>query len=169
MDSFEAGTTLYLSVMKSFIFLTLPLHALLSIQATVQGYSASAAQLHRSAGRRAFASKSKPFAPMFGTTESSDAAAAPSKSSDKTDDQTWTKARVHNTPLFRAAALLGAGLLAQTQSQLLSSKSLAVLHVLSFGTWFGSVVYTTFIAGITMFQHLPKKTFGRLQAKLVCL
>jgi ABC-type spermidine/putrescine transport system permease subunit II len=42
----------------------------------------------------------------------------------------------------------------------------AVLHTLSFATWFGSVAYTTFVLGITMFKNLPRQTFGKLQAKL---
>jgi Domain of unknown function (DUF4149) len=38
--------------------------------------------------------------------------------------------------------------------------------LLSFSTWFGTMVYTTFVLGITMFKNLPRKTFGNLQAKL---
>jgi hypothetical protein len=37
---------------------------------------------------------------------------------------------------------------------------------LAFGTWFGTVFYTTFIAGLTMHNNLPRQTFGKLQSKL---
>jgi hypothetical protein len=80
----------------------------------------------------------------------------------------WTKKRFFNAPLFRSVALLGvlaaAGLSSPGQS--LPVATSATIHMLSFGTWFGTVAYTTFVAGITMFKNLPKKTFGRLQAKL---
>jgi hypothetical protein len=88
--------------------------------------------------------------------------------SDSEDTTEWTKQRLHNTAAFRSAAILGALALAFTKSpvKLLSGQASASVHVLSFGTWFGTVAYTTFIAGITMFKNLPRKTFGKLQAKL---
>jgi hypothetical protein len=91
------------------------------------------------------------------------------KNSNK-NSEAWTKPALHNSPVFRAAAILsvlaatGASSLSPLNS--LSAKSLATIHVLSFGTWFGTVVYTTFVAGITMFKNLPRQTFGKLQAKL---
>jgi hypothetical protein len=89
-----------------------------------------------------------------------------SDSEDTTEE--WTKQRLHNTATFRSAAILGALALAFTKSpvKLLSAQASASVHVLSFGTWFGTVAYTTFVAGITMFKNLPRKTFGKLQAKL---
>lgn len=48
----------------------------------------------------------------------------------------------------------------------ISPKVSATLHLLSFATWFGTVFYTTFIAGITMFKNLPRRSFGQLQSKL---
>jgi hypothetical protein len=88
--------------------------------------------------------------------------------SDIEDTTEWTKQRLHNTAAFRSAAILGALALAFTKSpvKLLSGQASASVHILSFGTWFGMVAYTTFIAGITMFKNLPRKTFGKLQAKL---
>lgn len=89
----------------------------------------------------------------------------------KWDPINWTPKRLHNSPLFRSAAVLGALALAgysSTKSPLaqLSTKATATVNMLSFGTWFGTVVYTTFVAGITMYKNLPRQTFGKLQAKL---
>ena len=82
----------------------------------------------------------------------------------------WTEKKLHNTPLFRSASILAAlglaGYVSGSPLAALPSKTAATVHLLSFGSWFGTVVYTTFIAGITMFKNLPRKTFGRLQSKL---
>lgn len=43
---------------------------------------------------------------------------------------------------------------------------LTLLHLFSFASWFGCSMWVSFIAGIVMFQNLPRHTFGRLQAKL---
>lgn len=82
----------------------------------------------------------------------------------------WTTKRLHNTQAFRSATILGALLIAGVSSKSpfasLPNTSAAILHTLSFATWFGTVAYTTFVAGITMFKNLPRKTFGKLQSKL---
>lgn len=80
----------------------------------------------------------------------------------------WTKPRLHNNPLVRSGLLLSALALAGLSSPFdkLPSTACATLHLLSFGTWFGTVFYTTFVAGITMFKALPRQTFGKLQSKL---
>jgi hypothetical protein len=78
----------------------------------------------------------------------------------------WTKPRLHNSAAFRSAAILGALALASQSPVQPSAAVSAYVHVLAFGTWFGTVAYTTFVAGITMFKNLPRKTFGKLQAKL---
>ncbi|CAK0840117.1 unnamed protein product, partial [Prorocentrum cordatum] len=66
-----------------------------------------------------------------------------------------------NKPLFRAAALVGGGALAGS-----AAPFAAMLHLAAYGTWLGTSVWTTFIAGLTMFKNLPRKQFGSLQAKL---
>ena len=85
-------------------------------------------------------------------------------------NEAWTKPRLHNTGAFRSMALLGAiaaaGLSSNSPFQMLSAQSMAALHLFSYATWFGTMVYTTFVLGITMFKNLPRKTFGNLQAKL---
>jgi Domain of unknown function (DUF4149) len=43
---------------------------------------------------------------------------------------------------------------------------LVLVHLLSFASWFGCSMWVSFIAGIIMFQNLPRHVFGRLQAKL---
>eukprot|EP00527_Entomoneis_sp_CCMP2396_P006058 CAMPEP_0198144144 /NCGR_PEP_ID=MMETSP1443-20131203/13542_1 /TAXON_ID=186043 /ORGANISM="Entomoneis sp., Strain CCMP2396" /LENGTH=267 /DNA_ID=CAMNT_0043807495 /DNA_START=77 /DNA_END=880 /DNA_ORIENTATION=- len=79
----------------------------------------------------------------------------------------WIKPRNHNSSPFRGLALLtalaGAGAASRS---FLPANIAATVHILSFGTWFGSVTYTTFIAGLTMFKNLPRKMFGTLQSKL---
>jgi hypothetical protein len=113
-------------------------------------------------------SSSRPSVPSTPLTVSKVlASSSPLFASTATDDAEWTKKRLHNTSAFRSLALLGAGALAGWSSpRLLSAQGSAALHILSFATWFGSVAYTTFIAGITMFKNLPRKVFGKLQAKL---
>jgi hypothetical protein len=108
---------------------------------------------------------------------------SPTDSSDSKEEP-WIRAAVHNSPMFRAFAIIYALLFAIYQSSnvpavkgastlqkmgkyvILAPKAAATFHVLSFATWFGTVVYTTFIAGITMFKNLPRRTFGTLQSKL---
>ncbi len=88
----------------------------------------------------------------------------------KFDPVNWTPKRLHNSRLFRSAAILGALALAgySTKAPLtkISTRASATINILSFGTWFGTVVYTTFVAGITMYKNLPRQTFGKLQARL---
>ncbi len=82
----------------------------------------------------------------------------------------WTKPRLHNTATFRTiallSALLAAGFSSKSPLKLLPAQVLGSVHTISFATWFGTVAYTTFVAGITMFKNLPRQTFGKLQAKL---
>ena len=47
----------------------------------------------------------------------------------------------------------------------LSARAVAFTHLVTFGVWLGSNVWTTFIAGITMFKNTPRQSFGRLQAR----
>jgi len=91
-------------------------------------------------------------------------------SDEKETAAAWTKPRLHNSAAFRSVAILGAIAAAgwTTNSPLarLSSQATASLHLFSYATWFGTMAYTTFVAGITMFRNLPRQTFGKLQAKL---
>lgn len=99
------------------------------------------------------------------------------------DDTPFIRPALHNSNFFRAISVLYALLFAvYTTSKssaattnvlsklgkhlVVSSKAAAAVHMLSFGTWFGTVVYTTFVTGITMFKNLPRRTFGKLQSKL---
>lgn len=99
---------------------------------------------------------------------------------EETGGKEWTSKRFFNTHAFRSMAVLGtlavAGYSSSSKSStssvssssslVLSSKMGATVHVLSFATWFGTNFYTTFVLGITMFNNLPRKTFGTLQSKL---
>lgn len=48
---------------------------------------------------------------------------------------------------------------------LLAPQAVAFVHLLAYGLWMGTNVWTTFFAGITMFKNLPRQTFGRLQVR----
>lgn len=41
-----------------------------------------------------------------------------------------------------------------------------MLHTTAYGIWLGTNVWTTFVAGLTMFKNLPRQQFGTLQSKL---
>lgn len=106
----------------------------------------------------------------------------PKDDNEVSDDTPFIKPALHNSNFFRAISILYALLFAVYTSSkpeatanalskfgkhlVLSSKAAAAVHMLSFGTWFGTVFYTTFVAGITMFKNLPRRTFGTLQSKL---
>ncbi len=108
----------------------------------------------------------------------------PKDDNEVSDDTTpFIRPALHNSNFFRAISILYALLFAVYTSSkspeattnalsklgkhlVLSSKAAAAVHMLSFGTWFGTVFYTTFVAGITMFKNLPRRTFGTLQSKL---
>jgi len=107
----------------------------------------------------------------------------PKDDSEVSDDTPFIRPALHNSNFFRAISILYALLFAvYTTSKspaattnaltkfgkhlVISSKAAAAIHMLSFGTWFGTVFYTTFVAGITMFKNLPRRTFGSLQSKL---
>ena len=47
-----------------------------------------------------------------------------------------------------------------------SGRVAAFVHLTAYACYLGSMVWTTFIAGIVMFKNLPRKEFGKLQAKL---
>ena len=48
----------------------------------------------------------------------------------------------------------------------LSPSHLAALHLSSLATGLGTQMYVSFVAGPTMFMHLPRHVFGDLQARL---
>lgn len=100
--------------------------------------------------------------------ESSAASSSPIMSSEKSGTEAWTKARFYNTAAFRSISLLGVlsavGLASPVHK--IPQQALAFTHVFCFASWLGTVNYTTFVLGITMFKNLPRKTFGKLQAKL---
>lgn len=75
---------------------------------------------------------------------------------------------VHNTTAVRLGAVaLSLGAAAGGAGAALSSaKVAAFVHLLSYACYLGSMVWTTFFAGLTMFKNLPRQEFGKLQAKL---
>ncbi|GAB4813111.1 hypothetical protein N2152v2_000157 [Parachlorella kessleri] len=55
---------------------------------------------------------------------------------------------IFNNNLLRLAAMGAAVALAAKSSVLLPAQGLSFVHLLAYGTWLGSVIWTTFIAGI---------------------
>mmetsp|Transcript_13459 Transcript_13459/g.27692 ORF Transcript_13459/g.27692 Transcript_13459/m.27692 type:complete len:219 (+) Transcript_13459:264-920(+) len=98
-----------------------------------------------------------------------------------TKNEPFIRPAIHNSPIFRVIVTLYVVLFAVYSTSdaptmnsfqrfgkhlIIPPKTAATVHLLSFATWFGTVVYTTFVAGITMFKNLPRRTFGTLQSKL---
>ncbi len=124
-------------------------------------------KLHRG-GDRLPPTTTTPFQTTTSNTEKNNELNVPSLP--RWDPTNWTPKAFHNSPLARSAAILLTlalvGFSGNTSLAKISAKTAATVHLLSYSTWFGTVVYTTFVAGITMFQNLPRQTFGKLQSKL---
>jgi len=73
---------------------------------------------------------------------------------------------VANKPLVRFAALAAVVATAARSTGFLPSAGIGFVHMLAFGTWFGTLAWTSFIFGIVAFRNLPRQTFGKLQSKL---
>jgi len=73
---------------------------------------------------------------------------------------------VFNKPTVRLGALAAAVLLSAGSSLGGGSAGAVAAHALAWGTQLGTMVYTTFFAGLLMFKNLPRQTFGKLQSHL---
>lgn len=71
-----------------------------------------------------------------------------------------------NTPVVRALTVCAAVAAASGGTTLLSSQGAAFVHVLAYGTLLGTLVFNTFIVGLTMFGNMPRQMFGRVQSKM---
>jgi len=72
-----------------------------------------------------------------------------------------------NNPLVRVASIVAiTAVSAKAGGALLSAKLLAFVHLMAFGTWFGTLAWTSTVFGIVAFRNLPRQTFGKLQSKL---
>lgn len=71
-----------------------------------------------------------------------------------------------NKTWVRLIALSATVAIAARSTAFLSSSIVGFIHMLTFGTWFGTVAYTSFVVGIVAFKNLPRQTFGKLQSKL---
>ncbi len=69
---------------------------------------------------------------------------------------------------MRLGLLTAAVALAARTTEFVPVNVAAFIHVIAWGLWLGSNVWTTFVAGITMFKNLPRQTFGRLQVRPSC-
>eukprot|EP00929_Paragymnodinium_shiwhaense_P083988 TRINITY_DN44894_c0_g1_i1.p1 TRINITY_DN44894_c0_g1~~TRINITY_DN44894_c0_g1_i1.p1 ORF type:complete len:325 (-),score=62.57 TRINITY_DN44894_c0_g1_i1:241-1215(-) len=79
----------------------------------------------------------------------------------QTEVKEFVKPALWNRQTFRAVAIASGGAVAGAGLPFVS-----LLHLCSYGIWLGANVWTTFVAGITMYKSLPRQTFGKLQAKL---
>lgn len=66
----------------------------------------------------------------------------------------------------RLAWVAAAVIVAARSSEYVPAKVAACTHLLAWGLWLGSNIWTTFAVGITMFKNMPRQMFGRVQAKL---
>ena len=73
---------------------------------------------------------------------------------------------VANKPLVRVAALVAVVASLARGTGFLSQTGIGFVHMLAFGSWFGTLVWTSFVLGIVAFKNLPRQTFGKLQSKL---
>ena len=72
---------------------------------------------------------------------------------------------VNSAPARLVLSLVAAAGVAQG-ANIAGVQALGAAHVMLFATFFGATMWTTFVAGILMFKNLPRRTFGKLQAKL---
>lgn len=83
------------------------------------------------------------------------------------DPSRWITGFTPNNMALRAGAVAATLALASQGKALgLSVQALTFLHTLVYGTWWGSMFYTTFVAGIVMFKSLPRQTFRDVQEVL---
>ena len=73
---------------------------------------------------------------------------------------------IANNPVVRVVSLAATVAAAAYSTAFLPSAAIGFVHMLVFGTWFGTLAWTSFIFGIVAFRNLPRQTFGKLQAKL---
>jgi hypothetical protein len=81
----------------------------------------------------------------------------------------WITPAVHNRNSVRATVLVATVAFLARGSNIFAPGVGAIpkfIYASSLGIWFGTSIWTTFVAGITMFKNLPRQTFGRLQSKL---
>ncbi|KIY99928.1 hypothetical protein MNEG_8032 [Monoraphidium neglectum] len=71
-----------------------------------------------------------------------------------------------NNNVVRALTVAAAVAAVSGGTTLLSPQGAAFVHVLAFGTLLGSIIFNTFIVGLTMFKNMPRQMFGRVQSKM---
>jgi len=78
-----------------------------------------------------------------------------------TNSSEFVSPSLWNKPFVRAAAVVSGGAVAGGVLPFA-----AMMHLSAFGVWLGTNVWTTFVAGLTMFKTLPRQQFGSLQTGL---
>lgn len=73
---------------------------------------------------------------------------------------------VNSTPVRLAALAAVCAYAWRPEAGIVQTQAGSMVHLTAFSVWLGTVVWTTFVAGLTMFKNLPRQTFGKLQSKL---
>lgn len=72
-----------------------------------------------------------------------------------------------NNPWVRLASVMAVvGASAKATGTFLSLQGIGFVHMIAFGTWFGTLAWTSTVFGIVAFRTLPRQMFGTLQSKL---
>ncbi|KAG1679519.1 hypothetical protein FOA52_011120 [Chlamydomonas sp. UWO 241] len=78
----------------------------------------------------------------------------------------FTRLRIAASEGVRTLAVIVVTAATAVSTAFLPSAAGAFVHVVAFGLWIGTIVFNTFFVGLTMFKHMPRQTFGRVQAVL---
>jgi hypothetical protein len=73
---------------------------------------------------------------------------------------------VANNVYVRVASIAAVVAVSAKATGFLTLKAIGFIHAMAFGTWFGTLAWTSFVFGIVAFRNLPRQTFGKLQSKL---
>ena len=85
----------------------------------------------------------------------------------KADPSRWITGFTPNNQVLRFLAVAATlAVASQFQALGMSAKALTFIHQCVWASWFGSLFYTTFVAGIVMFKSLPRQTFRDVQEVL---
>ncbi|KAI8468559.1 MAG: hypothetical protein J3K34DRAFT_426860 [Monoraphidium minutum] len=71
-----------------------------------------------------------------------------------------------NTPPIRALTVAAAVAAISGGTTMVSPQGAAFVHVIAYGALLGTILFNTFVVGLTMFSNMPRQMFGRVQAKM---
>jgi len=80
----------------------------------------------------------------------------------QTPQQPWIRGLTPNSQVVRALAVAGT-VAVSGGSSLVGAKAASSLHLLSWGSLLGSIVFQTFVVGLALFKRVPRPTFRSVQ------